>query len=114
MSYLRTEQQLFLLDFCSLIEFAVSIGFEVTAGELHRPVEMQQIYVKTGRSKTMKSKHLDRLAGDLNFFKSGRYITSKEELLQVGTYWENLTKGKNRWGGNFKSFKDLPHFERNI
>ena len=107
------EQQMFLLDVCELIKFATATGLVVTAGELWRPPEMQKIYVQTGRSKTMKSKHLDRLAVDLNFFKAGKYIQSYNELVEVGKYWESLNP-KNRWGGNFSSFKDLPHFERNM
>lgn len=106
-------QHEFLLDVCLLVRQATSYGFVVTAGELWRPPEMQQIYVKTGRSKTMKSKHLERLAVDLNFFKNGKYIQSYNELVEVGKFWESLNS-KNRWGGNFSSFKDLPHFERRI
>lgn len=117
------DQAEFLLDFCRLIQFATSKGFVVTAGELFRPVEMQEIYVRTGRSKTMRSKHLQRLAGDLNFFlpdSTGklRYLCSVEELKELGKYWEELSP-KNRWGGNFDkdwtkedNFKDAPHFER--
>lgn len=115
---LRIEQEKFLLDFCKLIEYAYSIGFTVTAGELLRPVEMQKIYVETGRSKTMRSKHLNKLAGDLNFFKNGKYICSVEELQDLGRFWESLSPN-NRWGGNFDkdwdkrdNFKDAPHFER--
>ena len=66
---LSTEQAAFLLDFCKLIQYATEQGFVVTAGELARTPEQQAIYFKTGRSKTMKSIHLKRCAGDLNFFK---------------------------------------------
>lgn len=117
------EQAAFLVDFCSLISFATSKGFIVTSGELLRPVEMQQIYVQTGRSKTMNSQHIRKLAGDLNFFlpnSSGKlvYICSVDTLAPLGEYWESLSP-KNRWGGNFDkdwdkedNFKDAPHFER--
>lgn len=119
------EQAAFLADFCKLIIFAQARGFVVTAGELMRPVEMQEIYVKTGRSKTMNSQHIRKLAGDLNFFKpndSGRlaYISTVHELEALGRYWEGLSP-KNRWGGNFDmdwdkedNFKDAPHFERRV
>lgn len=113
MSILLATQSEFLLDFCSLIKYATDGGFLVTAGELLRPVEMQEVYVKTGRSKTMDSYHLKKLAGDLNFFKNGVYICSVEELKEIGTYWESLNP-KNRWGGNFSKFKDVPHFERRL
>lgn len=110
---LRTEQELFLLDFIKLIPFANSLGFTVTSGELLRPLEMQEIYVKTGRSKTMDSKHIKKLAGDLNFFLLGEYVTKKEVLQEIGDFWESLSP-KNSWGGNWNSFKDTPHFERRL
>lgn len=110
MSLVKAQAE-FLLDFCKLINYATSLGFTVTAGELARPVEMQKIYVQTGRSTTMNSKHLLRLAGDLNFFKNGKYVCSVEELQVLGDYWTSLNP-KNRWGGNWNSFKDTPHFER--
>ena len=58
----------FLRDVISLLRFAVAKGWKVTFGEVARPIEMQEIYVQTGRSTTMFSKHLQRLAIDLNFF----------------------------------------------
>ncbi len=105
------QQSTFLLHVCRLIEHATSLGFVVTGGELSRTPEQQQIYVKSGRSKTMQSYHLRRLAIDLNFFKDGKLIYDKSELHPVGDYWEALDT-KNSWGGNWNSFKDLPHFER--
>lgn len=102
------EQAAFLLDVCKMIQWATEQGYVVTGGELSRPVEMQQIYVKTGRSKTMKSRHLDRLAIDLNFFKDGKLTYETED---VGRYWESLSN-KNSAGMFWKSFKDAPHFER--
>lgn len=113
MSPLMNAQSLFLIDFCKLIAFAVEEGFTVTAGELLRPVEMQEIYVRTGRSKTMNSKHLEKLAGDLNFFIFGKYVSDKKVLQVLGDYWESLSP-KNSWGGNWNSFKDCPHFERKL
>jgi peptidoglycan L-alanyl-D-glutamate endopeptidase CwlK len=58
----------------------------------------------------MASKHLDKLAADLNIFKGGKWLQSKEELQFAGDYWEKMTSG-NTWGGNFKTFLDTPHFE---
>jgi peptidoglycan L-alanyl-D-glutamate endopeptidase CwlK len=107
------EQQLFLLDACRLIAFATKQGFVVTGGELFRTTEQQEIYVKTGRSKTMNSNHLKRCAIDLNFFKSGELVYDKKVLQPLGDYWESLNK-KNSWGGNWNSFKDVPHFERRV
>jgi hypothetical protein len=107
------EQAEFLLDAIKLIQFATEQGFVVTGGELARTVEQQTIYVKTGRSKTMNSNHLKRCAIDLNFFKDGQIIWDKGVLAPLGAFWESLHP-KNRWGGNFKSLVDCPHFERNV
>jgi hypothetical protein len=110
---LVNEQAAFLLDMCKLIQKATEMGFVVTGGELARTVEQQQIYVKTGRSKTMNSIHLKRCAIDLNFFKDGKLTYDVAVLRPVGDYWESLNP-KNQWGGNWKSFKDVPHFERRV
>lgn len=107
------EQAAFLLDVCKLIQYASEQGFIVTGGELFRSLEQQQIYLKTGRSKTLASNHLKRLAIDLNFFVQGKLTWDKNTLAPLGTFWEGLSS-KNRWGGNFKSIVDVPHFERNL
>ena len=110
---LVTEQSKFLLDVCKLINYATEQGWTVTGGELHRTVEQQQIHVNAGRSKTMNSMHLKRCAVDLNFFKDGVLTWNREKLATIGNYWERLDP-KNRWGGNFKTLVDVPHFERNV
>ena len=113
MSVLIDNQQAFLLDFCKLVNFAVEKGFTVTSGELLRTPEQQKLYVQTGRSKTMASNHLRKLAGDLNFFKDGKYVCDRTTLVPLGEYWESLNV-RNAWGGNFNNFKDCPHFERRM
>ena len=69
---LMTEQAAFLLDVCKLVQYATQQGFVVTAGEMYRTPEQQEVYVKTGRSQTMNSLHLTRRAVDFNFFQIGR------------------------------------------
>lgn len=108
---LVAEQAAFLLDACRLIEYATDLGFVVTGGELYRTAEQQQIYVKTGRSQTMASNHLKRLAIDLNFLRNGKLVYDIEQLKPIGEFWQGLSP-KNSWGGFWKSFKDMPHFER--
>lgn len=110
---LINEQAAFLLDAGKLVQYATDQGFVVTGGELWRTPEQQKVYVQTGRSKTMASNHLRRLAIDLNFFKNGELIYDKNVLRPIGEYWESLNPA-NRWGGNFRSIVDVPHFERNI
>lgn len=110
---LVAEQAQFLLDMGKLVQYATDQGWTVTGGELYRTVEQQQIHFKAGRSKTMNSIHLKRCAVDLNFFKGGTLVWDKTQLAPIGAYWESLHP-KNRWGGNFKTLVDVPHFERNV
>lgn len=109
---LREEQSRFAHDVFFLLVHAWNRGFEVTIGEVERPIEMQRLYVQSGRSKTMASYHLKKLAVDLHFFLDGELIYDKAKLQFLGDYWESLAPGQNSWGGNWNSFKDIPHFER--
>lgn len=113
---LVNEQAAFLQDVAKLLAKAWELGFVVTAGEVYRTLDQQKLYVLQGRSKTLNSRHLERMAIDLNCFRkkdSGelRLTYDKDELQPLGDYWEGLSD-KNRWGGNWQSFKDTPHFER--
>ena len=110
---LVTEQAAFLLDVCKLITKANELGFTVTGGELFRTLEQQQLYIKTGRSKTMNSMHLKRCAIDLNFFVDGKLTYDVKILTPLGQYWESLSP-KNQWGGFWRRFKDVPHFQRTV
>lgn len=111
MSSLVLEQQAFLLDAAALILWCKEQGWTVTGGELFRTPEQQAIYVQSGRSQTMASNHLRRCAIDLNLFREGKLVYDKAALQPVGDYWETLSP-QNSWGGNWNSFKDVPHFER--
>lgn len=105
------EQASFLLNACKMIQAATDMGFLVTAGELWRSPEQQAIYVKTRRSKTMRSRHLERMAIDLNFFRDGQLVYGIEALAPLGDFWESLHP-LNSWGGRGVSIKDVPHFSR--
>jgi len=107
------EQAAFLLDVCKLIQKATEMGLVVTAGELYRTPEQQQIYMKTGRSRTMNSLHLQRRAVDLNFFKDGKLCYDKAVLAPLGAFWEGLHP-LNSWGGNGVKLVDAPHFSRGV
>lgn len=107
------EQAAFLLDVGRLVQKATELGFLVTAGELYRTPEQQEIYVKTGRSRTMNSLHIQRRAVDLNFFKDGKLVYDKHVLAPLGAYWESLNP-LNSWGGNGVKLVDTPHFSRGV
>ena len=115
MSLIR-EQSIFLMHVCELVKKASELGFAASGGELYRTPEQQALHVKNGRSQTMSSQHMKRLAIDLNFFREGADGSTQltydvEELRPLGVYWESLDPA-NRWGGSWSNFKDTPHFER--
>jgi hypothetical protein len=115
---LGQHQEQFAVHFAALLRKAWDMGYSVRIGEVQRPVEMQELYVKTGRSKTMASEHLNKCAADLVLLQNGR-VCSRDEIKPLGDWWEALDV-RNRWGGNWRglvdqgksSFVDAPHFER--
>lgn len=125
---LREKQSIFALNVSKLISYAYENGFEITLGEAQRTLDQQRLYfegytllkvesklklAKTShKSKTLHSKHLKKLAIDLNVFKDGVYLLNKKDIQKLGDYWESLDS-RNAWGGNFKTFLDVPHFQMN-
>lgn len=114
---LGQKQEIFARNVVKLIQKAWELGFSVRLGEVERPLQMQQIYVNTGRSKTLNSQHIKRLAIDLVLLKDGK-VCGREEIKPLGDWWEDLELD-NRWGGNWRGlvdsgkskFVDAPHFE---
>jgi peptidoglycan L-alanyl-D-glutamate endopeptidase CwlK len=107
---LREEQSAFARDLVRLLTYASGKGYEYTIGEVERPVEMQRLHIAAGRSTTMNSMHIKKCAADVYFFLDGQLTYNIEDL---GRFWEELDP-KNKWGGNWKSFKDKFHFQRTV
>lgn len=115
---MRKKQVLFLQNFAKLIIWANSQpGYEVTAGELYRTEEQHAYNLKHGKTLAKRSKHQDRMAGDLNLFINGVYQTDTKAYKPLGDYWNSLHKD-NVWGGDFNDngiyddrFLDGNHFE---
>lgn len=84
------KQNLFLKNFALLILWANQQGYEVTAGELFRAQEQHDYNVKHKLTKAARSKHQDRLAGDLNLFVKGVYQTKREPYKPLADYWKSL------------------------
>lgn len=108
---LGKHQEAFSKDLNKLLTYLHDNGYNVRCGELQRTKEQQELYIKQGRSKTYNSYHLKRLAIDIFIFKNDVWLNSKDDLQVIGNFWEQLNP-LNKWGGNFKSFIDTPHFER--
>jgi peptidoglycan L-alanyl-D-glutamate endopeptidase CwlK len=107
---LGEQQETFTNNIARLIGYAQEQGYKCRLREVERTAYQQAEYVKTGKSKTTDSQHLKSLAADIYFTKSGKLIEDKTALAPLGAFWESLNKS-NRWGGNYKTFIDCPHFE---
>jgi len=123
---LSDEQWEFLQDVSELIRWAKANNFKLTGGELYRTQDQQKLYYygkrivvhKDGvlsciddkkRSKTLRSRHTERLAIDLNVFVNGRLAWEPEDLKSIGEFWKSLNP-QNVWGGDWGW--DAGHFER--
>lgn len=126
MSYktdLRAAQDRFAGHVVYLINFIRSPehGFKISLGEVFRTEYQQKEYLRTGFTKTLDSKHLLKLAIDINFFLEGRLLLSEKErhkedyelLKPVGEYWQDLHE-KNQWGGFWEGAWDMGHFQTDI
>ena len=130
---LRRKQSIFARNVALLIFYAFDeCGIELTLGEAHRTQSQillnffgfkvvkdgDTIRLKKSRrlSRTLLSKHADRLAIDFNFFIDGTLTYDFDKIKPLGDYWESLHPD-NRWGGDFNNndvedgFVDTPHFE---
>jgi peptidoglycan LD-endopeptidase CwlK len=98
-----------------LVEQAITeteIDFTVLEG-LRTPERQQQL-VNDGFSQTMKSKHLTGHAVDLGAIVDGKLSWDKKHYPAIAVAMKKAAADQNvkiRWGGDFKSFFDGPHFE---
>ncbi len=106
---LGQHQEQFARHLVLLMQKALELGYEIRMGEVQRTKEQQELYLKSGRSKTLNSMHLIKCAADLFFTKQGALQYPPE----LGAYWESLDE-LNQWGGNWKKFQDQPHFQRTV
>lgn len=86
---LRKNQSKFVDMTVLLIMFARSKGYEITYGDT---------FASSGHRKG--SFHYKRLAIDLNLFLDGKYLTSTDDHLPLGKFWESIG---GTWGGRFKN-----------
>lgn len=102
-------------DLVAVVKRAIEIteiDFGVTEGI--RTLDRQAELFKKGLSKTMKSKHLIGRAVDLVAYVDGKVSWEKEDYYPIALAMERAAIELNvkiKWGGDFKSFFDGPHFE---
>ena len=94
---LRKRQSEFARMVPRLIDYAHSLGLEVTLGDAYRDPRCPY--------GSKSSRHRSRLAIDLNLFRDGDYLTKTEDHTQLGEWWEQQG---GIWGGRFN---DGNHYE---
>lgn len=88
------------------IDFAVIDGL--------RTLEQQKQYVATGKSKTMKSRHLTGHAVDIAPIVDGKItwdFPAYVKLSQIVKQAAQDVKVKIEWGGDWAKFRDGPHWQ---
>src|SRR5574342_321974 len=81
-----------------------------------RNLDEQRYYVRTGKSKTMKSRHLGGFALDFVAWVDGKVSYKREHMKRVADAFklagdEILGPGRIEWGGDWKKFIDQPHIQ---
>lgn len=96
---IREKQAVFAIWLAKLI---MRPGEPIVITCLYRTEEEQKALVAAGKSKTMKSKHLQGLAVDIAFLPDimddGVINRRGEAYRELGEYWESLG---GKWGGRF-------------
>ena len=86
--------------------------FKITEGL--RTVERQKELVKTGKSKTMNSYHLKGKAVDIAVLINNKVTWDFKYYKEVANHIKEVAKKLGyiiTWGGDWKTFKDGPHFQ---
>ena len=89
-----------------------SVPFIVTEGI--RTIQRQAELVSRGASKTMASKHITGRAVDVAAVVDGKVSWEWKYYAQISVAFKQAAKELGislRWGGDWKYFKDGPHFE---
>ncbi len=100
---LSDQQWEFLQDVALLIQFAKAKGLKLTGGNLYRTAEQNRAV-----HGSLHSKHMRRMAIDLNLFQHGQLQIGTEAHRVLGEFWESI-RPENSWGGRFD---DGNHYSR--
>lgn len=94
---LRQKQSRFVIMFAGLVEYAYSMGYEMTYGEAYRTPEQCEWNARNGKG-IADSLHKDRLAVDVNLFLGGKWLDKTADHEPLGKWWEAMG---GAWGGRF-------------
>lgn len=104
---LLQQQQLFVQLIGQFIAWVYAQGYELTFSEAWRSPQEAAIQAAAGAGIAC-SLHTERLAIDLNLFKTGEYLTTIDDYRPLGVQWCSMHPVA-RWGGNFTRI-DVDHF----
>lgn len=96
---------------CNAIEISL-VDFTVLEGL--RTLARQKLLVSTGKSQTMRSRHLTGHAVDLAPWVNGTVAWDFELCRKIALAMAEASAALAipvEWGGNWKTFKDGPHFQ---
>jgi peptidoglycan L-alanyl-D-glutamate endopeptidase CwlK len=102
-------------DLVRVVKRAISISdIDLTVIEgLRTPARQKELFAK-GATKTMRSRHIHGFAVDIAPYVAGSIrwdwplFDKIEEAMKKAAHLENVSI---TWGGDWKSFKDGPHWE---
>lgn len=102
-------------DLVKVVQHAIEISeVDFTVLEGLRTIERQQVLVKAGSSQTLKSRHLTGHAVDLGAWVDDQVDWSWPLYPKIATAMKKAAadlKIPIEWGGDWKQFKDGPHFQ---
>ena len=97
-----------------VIECAARCSYPFNVSEGLRTEEQQREYVRQGKSRTMKSKHLTGKAVDLYPLSMDRKVVDWSRFEELADLMQQVASEQGTeivWGGNWKTLVDKCHFE---
>ena len=102
-------------DLVKIVERAIKIsGIEFKVGEGIRTLARQKELMAKGATQTMNSRHLTGHAVDLHAYPQGKLSWDWKYYYQIEEAMKQAAKELKvsiEWGGDWKSFKDGPHWQ---
>jgi peptidoglycan L-alanyl-D-glutamate endopeptidase CwlK len=94
---------------CHLVVALKNNNIDVIPVSFYRTIEEQKMLVAQGKSRTLKSKHLQWLACDLVIVRDDQIVWERcKEYDTLGSIAESLGL---IWGGRWQSLNDIYHVE---